>query len=165
MVVLITGLPGAGKTTLIKKVARRLPAAAGFYTEEIRERGARKGFRLVGLDGREGILSHVDIKGPHRVGKYGVDLRGFEGVIETLDLGSSSVIVMDEIGKMECLSPRFRSLLKEVLASAEKTVIATVALRGTPFIEGLKKATGAMTLVLTRENRDALEGHVLRLVA
>jgi nucleoside-triphosphatase len=42
---LITGLPGVGKTTLIKKLSEELKHLhpAGFYTEEIREQGQGKG--------------------------------------------------------------------------------------------------------------------------
>ena len=38
---LITGLPGVGKTTLVKKLSEALKSLypVGFYTEEIRERG------------------------------------------------------------------------------------------------------------------------------
>ena len=43
---LITGLPGTGKTTVVMRLADRLKRvkAAGFYTEEIRTGGARNGF-------------------------------------------------------------------------------------------------------------------------
>ncbi len=75
--ILITGIPGVGKTTLIKKLADALKNfhPAGFYTEEIREDGIRKGFALIGCDGRREVLSHTDIKSPYRVGKYKVDLK------------------------------------------------------------------------------------------
>jgi nucleoside-triphosphatase len=77
---LITGRPGAGKTTLIKKAAGMLQPfhPVGFYTEEIREQGVRVGFQLVSLDGQTRVISHVGIPGPFRVGKYGVDIEGFE---------------------------------------------------------------------------------------
>jgi len=40
--ILLTGVPGVGKTTVIRKVARFIgPNAAGFYTEETREGGRR----------------------------------------------------------------------------------------------------------------------------
>lgn len=61
-ILLITGAPGIGKTTLIRKVAEILSnlAIAGFYTEEIRDEGERQGFRLVTFKGEKG-LSHMSI--------------------------------------------------------------------------------------------------------
>jgi len=77
---LITGLPGVGKTTLIKKLSEALKGfhPIGFYTEEIREEGVRGGFELIDLDGRRGLLSHRDIRSPYKVGQYRVDIKGFE---------------------------------------------------------------------------------------
>jgi nucleoside-triphosphatase len=76
--ILLTGLPGCGKTTLIRKViSRSSTPTGGFYTQESREpyynpaNGIRKGFEIITLDGRRGILAHVDIHDPMRVGKYG----------------------------------------------------------------------------------------------
>ena len=103
----------------------------GFYTAEIREEGMRKGFELISLEGKRGILSRVDIKSPYWVGRYKVDVRGFEdflGGISFFD-PSSDMIIVDEIGKMECLSTPFDRIMKEVLDS-EKWVLATVALKG-----------------------------------
>ena len=81
---LITGLPGVGKTTLMRKVYEALKNfhPVGFYTAEIREEGMRKGLELISLEGKRGILSHVDIKSPYRVGRYKVDVRGFEDFLE-----------------------------------------------------------------------------------
>jgi nucleoside-triphosphatase len=69
---LITGLPGVGKTTLIKKLYEALKDfhPVGFYTEEMRGGGERKGFELVNLEGKREVLSHVDIESPYRVGRY-----------------------------------------------------------------------------------------------
>jgi hypothetical protein len=61
-VLLLTGVPGIGKTTVIRRVAARLQKRriGGFYTEEIREDSDRRGFRLVGFDGSEGVIADVD---------------------------------------------------------------------------------------------------------
>jgi nucleoside-triphosphatase len=62
--ILLTGPPGCGKTTAAMKIVGSLGkmTVAGFYTEEIREAGRRKGFRWHRLDGRCGTLAHVDIR-------------------------------------------------------------------------------------------------------
>ena len=69
--IFITGFPGRGKTTLIIEIIKDLKLnAAGFYTKEIREKGMRKGFKIITLDGKEGILAHLNVKSPYRVSKY-----------------------------------------------------------------------------------------------
>lgn len=156
---LITGAPGTGKTTLLVRLARALAAAhpAGFYTEEIRENGVRRGFRLVGLDGRTGVLSHVRFPGPLRVGRYGVDLAGFEEFLRRADLPASrsSLILVDEIGKMECLSPLFIETMKTLFDSG-KQIVATVALHGGGFMAEIKKRPDCRLVEVRWENREEL---------
>jgi len=79
--ILLTGPPGVGKTTVIRKIAALLSAeASGFYTEEKREGGRRVGFDIVTLNGRRAPLSHMEIPGKTRVGRYGVDIQSLEAV-------------------------------------------------------------------------------------
>ncbi|MCJ7748833.1 MAG: NTPase [Desulfobacterales bacterium] len=156
---LITGLPGVGKTTLVKKLFEELKHLhpAGFYTEEIREEGQRKGFELISLNGKRGLLSHIHIKSPHRVGKYKVDIEAFENLLNEIPFFSPSthLIVIDEIGKMECLSNPFKNLLKRILDS-EKLVIATIALKGSGLIAEIKERDDIKLFEMTRHNRDSL---------
>ncbi len=110
-VLLITGAPGIGKTTVIRRAADGLKhkGLRGFYTEEIREDGERRGFRLVGFDGTIRIIAHVEISKRHHVGRYGVDVAVLDDAARLLRPDSHSrVYLVDEIGKMECLSERLR---------------------------------------------------------
>ncbi|MDD1672987.1 MAG: nucleoside-triphosphatase [Methanomicrobiales archaeon] len=157
--ILITGVPGIGKTTLIKGIAEHLSNfhPVGFYTQELRETRTRVGFQLIGLDGRGGILAHINRGGPVRVGKYGVDVEGFESFLSHLSLFEpiTHLVIIDEIGRMECYSPRFRELVQSIMDS-NQILIATIALRGDSFIEFLKHREDVRLEVLTRENRDSL---------
>lgn len=156
---LITGLPGCGKTTLIKRLAQALGRfhPAGFYTEEIRFHGQRRGFRLVGLDGTEGILSHTDFHDGPRVGRYGVAIDRFEEFLDALNLDreTTPLVFIDEIGKMECLSEPFVHLVQGLLDS-QKTVVATIALKGTGFIADVKRRSDVQIIEIDRHNRDRL---------
>ncbi|MFH1627443.1 MAG: NTPase [Pseudomonadota bacterium] len=158
---LITGRPGVGKTTLIQEIMERMRSVhmAGFYTAEIRSKGSRQGFELHGLNGKRRTLAHVDMDSPDRVGKYGVDTGGFEAFLEILDLLNPDVelIVIDEIGKMELFSNRFRSLVHDVLNS-RKQLLASIALEGEGFIREIKQRSDIHLLEVTRENRDHLPG-------
>lgn len=163
--ILITGIPGIGKTTLIRKLTEELKNfhPAGFYTAEIREGGIRKGFELISLDGRKGLLSHVDIKSPYRVSKYCVDIKGFEDFLDSIAFldPAARLVIIDEIGKMECFSDKFRKLIKELLDS-EKFVIATIALKGGGEISEIKKRDDIKLFEITHGNRDSLLSEILK---
>ena len=156
---LITGKPGVGKTTLVQKIIRRMRSVnmAGFYTAEIRSQGIRLGFDLVGLNSKRRTLAHVGIHTHDRVGKYGVDTVGFEAFLVTLDLLNPDVqlVVIDEIGKMELFSNRFRSLVRDVLGS-DKQLLASIALRGEGFIREIKQMPNIHLFEVTEGNREGL---------
>lgn len=161
---LITGPPGVGKTTVIRKVAEALAGQrpGGFYTAEIRVRGERRGFRLVTFDGREIVMAHVDVKSAHRVGKYGVDVTAIDEVAEsTLAVEPPrGLYLVDEIGRMECFSARFVLGMRELLESP-RTVVATIARKGVGFIAEVKARQPAELLEVTRTNRDALPQRIV----
>lgn len=161
--ILITGLPGTGKTTLIKKIHDHLHVKrTGFYTEEIREKGERKGFALISLEGMKSVLAHVDFPGRARVGKYGVNVEQFDTFLESINIlnPNSRLIIIDEIGKMECFSSTFKGLLQRILDSSVP-LVATVSLRGEGIIAEVKKRGDVRLLSISAKNRDTLLWEVL----
>lgn len=163
--VLLTGKPGSGKTTLLKRIVSRLRQrglkVGGFYTEEVRIRASRVGFRVKTLNGKEGWLAHVSIQGP-RVSKYGVDLKGFEEVgVKSLEeaIKACDVVVIDEIGKMELLSERFREVVRR--AFEERRVVGTIALKNNSFTRAIKGRSDTSVYEVTPVNREELLREVL----
>jgi nucleoside-triphosphatase len=155
-VFLLTGLPGSGKTGLIKQAVARLGVkAGGFYTEEIKSQGTRQGFRLVTLDGERAVLSHVNIKSPHRVSKYGVDVESLERVgVAAIERAAKEgeLVVIDEIGKMELLSARFREAVLKIVNSGQR-LLGTIMLNPNPYADAIKSQPQVKLLTLTRTNQ------------
>ncbi len=155
---LITGPPRCGKSTLVERLVGRLSGPmTGFFTREIREGDRRVGFSITTIDGREGVLAHTRFKGRIRVGRYGVNLTDIERVAVPAMMPSTADewVVIDEIGKMECTSPLFRETLIRALDS-DNQVIGSIALKGSPFIEGIKRRDDVNLVRVTEQNRDRL---------
>ena len=161
---LLTGKPGTGKTALIKEaLAMTKVKGGGFYTEEIRTGGIRQGFRIVTLDGQEATLAHVGISSPYQVSKYKVDKGALDRVgISSLRraLKETDLIVVDEIGKMELLSPQFREAVAQAINSGKK-VLGTIMLNPHPFADEIKRYPEVETLLVTKDNRTEVMGKVL----
>jgi len=165
--ILICGPPGVGKTTLIQEILKKLNLkTGGFYTEEIKEKGNRVGFKIISLDNLEGILAHISIKGMKRVGRYGVNIYDLENIgVKSLSraLKNDDLIIVDEIGKMEIFSDKFKEKVLDCLNS-EKFVLATIGIGGDKFIFKIKERNDIIIFQMNRENRDELVDKVLNLI-
>ena len=165
--VLVTGRPGAGKTSVVETVARKFPqVAGGFTTSEIRERGVRKGFRVTTLDGKAAVLAHASFAGPVRVGKYGVDVPAFEQLalpaLEDAVL-RRRIVVIDEIGKMELASKLFCDVVQKALDSPA-IVLATIMEKRHSFADQIKRRADIVVFELTVENRNQLPGTITAMI-
>ena len=164
-VYLLTGKPGTGKTSLVKQaIAGMQGSAGGFYTEEIRSQGVRKGFRLVTLDGQSVTLAHTDIDSPYRVSKYGVDIDSLEQVgVSALHRAAQEcdLVVIDEIGKMELFSNDFREAVLLTIDSG-KRVLGTIMLNPHPWADTIKSKPQVHLLTVTRASYQQVLDELLR---
>ena len=154
-VYLLTGRPGTGKTSLVKQAVAELGGrAGGFYTEEIRDRGIRLGFKLITLDGQHTTLAHTNFDSQYRVSKYGVDVESLERVgISAIQRAvvQCELVVIDEIGKMELFSTDFRETVLQIINS-EKWVLGTIMLDSNPWADALKRQPQVNLIEVTRAN-------------
>jgi len=165
---LLTGRPGVGKTTCLRKVLELLELpAGGFVTGEIREQGRRVGFALVTLDGRRATLAHVKRSGGPRVGKYGVNFKSLErvGVPAIRDaVRRERLVVIDEIGKMEMAAPAFRQAVAEAL-EAPVTVLGTILMASHSWADRIKAHPAVQLVEITPANRNSLPRRVASALA
>jgi nucleoside-triphosphatase THEP1 len=155
--ILLTGPPRSGKSTLIEKVVKMIKKpATGFFTRELREKGTRVGFLIETIDGKTGLLAHQNIKSSYRVGKYGVNLEDLDqiAVPSIVPSAADRIVVIDEIGKMECFSRLFKETLLRAL-SAENLVIGSIAVKGGRFIQTIKNRDDVALVSITEKTRDA----------
>lgn len=153
---LITGEPGVGKTTLIRRVVSTMRSrAAGFYTEDLRAAGNREGFRIVTLDGETALLAASGHPGPVQISKYGVDIGELERIgVPALRraIDRRHVMVADEIGKMQLYSKAFRTTVFEAVRTAHP-VLATVMLGRNHYADRIKVHKNVEVIELTESNR------------
>jgi nucleoside-triphosphatase len=164
---LVTGPPGVGKSTLVSKVVLKLKSAGvivgGCTTSEVRSGGARVGFDVMDLtSGRKGELASVATKFGPKVGRYRVNLTdlakiGAAGVESAAE--GSEVIVIDEVGPMELVSPEFRRAVSKGLESG-KPILAVAHEKLEDDLLNTLRADAEDTFVLTVENRDSVTDQV-----
>ena len=169
---LLTGAPGVGKTTLLRQLLRTLAVPSdGFFTTEIREGDRRAGFAVEDLAGRRGVLARAGgpspadpraLGGP-RVGRYRVDLGALEAVgVAALERAphGAGLIVIDEIGKMEACSPRFRAAVERALETPHAVIVGTIAQAAHPWIDRVKVHPAVTLVPLTAASRAEVLAHV-----
>ena len=164
--ILITGLPGVGKTTLITQILEELNVCAiGFVTKELRKEGSRYGFTVETLSGTNKLLASKEEKHcKYRVGKYCVYVENVDFIVKILEeeIGkkSYSMIVIDEIGKMELFSPSFKRFLLTSLE--EQKVVGTIMMRDNSFSKEIKNRSDVRLYNIDRTNRDRIKQIILK---
>ena len=90
---------------------------------------------------------------------------GGELMIRTdIEQGDAQLFIIDEIGKMECMSERFVGAVCDIFAS-DKSTLATVAQKGSGFISEVKNLPGINIFTLTGNNRDRIIADIVRILS
>jgi nucleoside-triphosphatase len=163
-VLLLTGNPGVGKTTVLMKTVDALKGSGyrvgGMISREVREGGTRVGFEILDLHGsKRGWLAHVNQKSGPQVGKYRVNIEdlntiGAQAIVDAVE--NCEIIAIDEIGPMELFSEKFKEAAWKVLES-RKLVVAIVHFKAKDvLISEARKREDTEIITVTYENREKL---------
>ncbi|MFC1562896.1 NTPase [candidate division KSB1 bacterium] len=167
--ILLTGKPGIGKTTVIKRVIEKYKnSIGGFFSEEIREKGIRSGFRIKNINGEEGLLSHVGINSRFRIGKYSVnvddiDRIGVNSIDCALNNDNVNIIIIDEIAKMELFSKNFKNAVLRALDS-KKIVIAVIQDKDIKFLNRIKERNDVKLICIDYSNRNKVAEDIFKII-
>jgi len=163
-ILLLTGNPGVGKTTVLTRTVNTLKtegyAVGGMISREVRKGGTRVGFEILDLNSsRRGWLAHVNQKSGPQVGRYRVNIQdlnsiGAEAISAAVE--NCDVIAIDEIGPMELFSEKFKDATRKALESS-KLVVAIVHWKAQDrLIVEVRKREDAELVIVTYENREKL---------
>jgi nucleoside-triphosphatase len=170
-VILLTGRPGVGKTTMVNRVCEHYSKNGfrieGFTTREVREGGARTGFMITDLSsGQEGWLAKKDVGTGPRVGSYIVVSDELEKIgVSALERSineAADLVIVDEIGPMEMTSASFRNNISRIL-NGRKAVVATVKF-GSRYPEVENTWRSSLRWEITKENRESIYRRTIRQV-
>jgi nucleoside-triphosphatase len=163
-VLLLTGNPGVGKTTVLAKAVNALKekgySVGGMISREVRESGTRVGFEILDLNsGGRGWLAHINQKTGPRVGKYRVNMEDLNAVgakAVTNAVEKCDITAIDEIGPMELFSEKFKEATQKALNS-RKSVLAIIHWKARDkLISEAKNREDSEIFKVTYENRDEL---------
>jgi nucleoside-triphosphatase len=163
-VLLLTGNPGVGKTTVLVKSVEVLKAkgvcVGGMISREARKGGVRVGFEILDLSsGRRGWLAHVNQKAGPKVGRYRVNLEDLDGVgaqAVTDAVEKCAVVAIDEVGPMELFSAKFKEAVRKALESHKLVMVVVHWKANDKLIHEAKSREDQETFTVTYENRDGL---------
>ncbi len=154
--ILITGLPGSGKSTILKKIISLHEAKVGFVTHEVCQDGARTGFELETNAGEKSMLASVKFQTEFKVKKYFVDVTNLDQIIPRVTtFKSEDLLFLDEIGQMQLFSDKFKQLVSRYLDSPNICLATLSKVYDDPFIETVKNRDDVILVEISPENRDS----------
>ena len=167
MKILITGLPGIGKTTLCKRLYERLKTkykVGGIISVEMRKGSVREGFKMINLEnGEELLLAKKGLKSKYRIGSYGVLVENVDKISDVIkkSVETNDITIIDEIGPMELLSEKFSKTIMDVF-TLDKNIIATIHYKSNhPVIRRIKNRKDCVIYTLNKGNRERIFFEIL----
>ncbi len=153
--IFITGERGAGKTTLVKKVAaffmEKYPTVkiSGFTTElKETEEGNRK--VVLRIAGSENEII-IGITRNNRMEPVEEGFTKVSGLLREIDI-KEKFLIIDELGYLESSSENFQEEIRRLISGAKFSLVVIRKMK-TPFLEEIKNLKNSLLIEIISENR------------
>ncbi len=168
----LSGLPGVGKTTTLIKTIKMLEeegfVVGGMLTEEMKKGNRRVGFYVHDwANDRKEVFAHIDFESKYKVGRYGINVDVLDEVgVKALEeaMNKADVIVIDEIGKMEVVSKKFVSVVREIVDMDKHMILTLHKKSRNPLLQEIRRRDDIRMLEVTPINRNLLPFRMVNLI-
>ncbi len=165
-VVLLTGAPGSGKTTILKKIIDGIEDKQYIFfilSPAVLEGGARVGFDFISS------TQPIPIRLADRIGsgQYDIKMNVLDNLTDQLNqaVKDKKIIFLDEIGPIQLNNDRFREAISFILADPDATLFSTITLDSLlhPFLSTVKHHYRSTIIRLDEgENHKSAEAQLMR---
>jgi len=173
-VIMLTGDPGAGKSTIADNVLKRLLVEKtiniadvfGYKTGRILDpKGGLERFEFVTYGGERCVLASVNRKTDNRYMSLFVNKNAFDQTLtmefERAKTCARPIIHIDEIGLMEKISPRYIDMLTGLIRDLKAPVIAVIKfIAKDDFLDKIKSFDNVELYIVTESDRKKIEAEV-----
>jgi nucleoside-triphosphatase len=168
MKILLTGLPKAGKSTILEKFKKNYKGnIAGVISHAIKaEDGSRVGFEAESMQGERRIFAHkTQIKSDNIMGgKYALNVDGINNfIVPEMKKGledNNILVLLDEIGRIQSFSDLFLQTTRDLLNS-QAPLLGTIVYDPEPWSLEFKEHPDVVLITVSEENRDTLTEQLL----
>lgn len=175
-VILLTGLPGAGKSTIVKNAVEMLESEGaikkcdiyGYKTIRLFDDAGRlQGFEIVTYGGEKCGLATVKNKTADKYMGLFVNRNAFDHIIvdefERAKKAAHPLICIDEIGLMEKISPRYTAHVVDLLQNYHYPIVAVIKLiEKDDFLDQIKGLGNAVLYAVDESVRARVEKEVCK---
>jgi nucleoside-triphosphatase THEP1 len=128
-ILLLTGAPKSGKTSLVEELLRRHSSHPNIFwclsRERLNSNGDRAGFEVTftgQATGKVFATKNAD-------GAYDIDIEIWDDIADrvTAAANSHNMLIIDEIGPIQLASTKFKAAVKAVIDNTSSTLVASIA--------------------------------------
>ncbi|MFO7882363.1 MAG: nucleoside-triphosphatase [Kosmotogaceae bacterium] len=154
----LTGERGIGKSTLLKSIIEDCKLDFEGFTTSFNH---SNNYLFLQINNGESYT----IAERNKHGFMEANIKEFQKASKAIDkvLSGQKILIIDELGYVEQESREFMNVVEKILVNAKK-YICVIRNDDNPFLKRIKQLSDYETIILTRNNREAVRGKLIQAI-